>query len=56
MTIWQHIAVMTLMSVVFGLAILFSCSNDPRNQALGIVVIFVYITVGVFHAAKLTRK
>lgn len=56
MTIWQNLVTMVLMLGVFALALVFAQSSDWRDKALAYIVMIVYISIGVYHAYRLTKR
>lgn len=56
MTIWQNFITMLAMAFVFALALVFAQSDDWRDKVLAYIVIIVYISIGVYHVIRLTKR
>jgi disulfide bond formation protein DsbB len=56
MTIWQNFATMALMLGVFALALVVAQSDDWRDKTLAYIVMIVYISIGAYHAYRLTKR
>jgi len=56
MTLWQNFVTMLAMLIVFAIALVFAQSDDWRDETLAYIVMIVYISIGVYHAYRLTRR
>lgn len=56
MNVVTQLVLMTLLVIVFRIAALFTTSGDWRDCALGWIVIIVYVSIGIFYAARYIRR
>jgi hypothetical protein len=56
MTIWQKFITTAMMLGVFAIALVVAQSDDWRDKTLAYIVMIVYISIGAYHAYRLTRR
>lgn len=52
----KNFITMLLMCATFAIALIFASSNDWRDRTLAWIVMIVYISIGAYHAYRLTRR
>lgn len=56
MSLWQNFITMAMMLVVFAIALVCAQSSDGRDRVLAYAVMIVYISIGAYHAYRLTKR